>query len=329
MDDESQKVARHIMSRYEWRWLGISVGVLAIFLGVSIGFVMTHPGRLPMTPKIAPVAAILADPMFSHPGITRLGPHRYRAVVIAHQFAFDPALMTVPVDARVDFYITSADVVHGFELPGTVVNVEVFPGYVAHVHQVFHKTGVYLDVCDQYCGAAHQNMIGKFVVATPAAYRQSVATAANPAPAPGLPAAFSTTALAEGAAVYTANCAGCHQATGQGVAGAFPPLAGGLQGYTASAAGRLTITHILLFGLNGPIEAAGKPYNGVMPAWGAQLNDHQIAAVIDYIVTAWSNAKTLPKDFAPLTAASVATTRTPALSAHAVAAERAALPPHH
>ncbi len=306
------------MSRAEWRWLGISVAFLAVFLGVSIGFVMTHPGRIPTTPKIAPVAALLAGPMFSHPGVIRLGPHHYRAVVIAHQFAFNPATMTVPVNARVDFYITSADVMHGFELPGTVINVEVFPGYVAHVHQTFTKAGTYLAVCDQYCGVAHQDMLGKFVVATPAAYRQSVLAVAKPAVASDRPEAA-------GAVVYAAHCAGCHQATGQGIGGAFPPLAGSLGNYSASAAGRLTITHVLLFGLNGPIKAAGKPYNGVMPAWGAQLSDLQIADVLDYIETAWNTAGSLPKNPVQFTAASTAAARTPALTASAVAAERATL----
>ena len=328
MSEPENAAPRHLMSRYEWRWIVIALAVLAVFLAMSIGFTMSHPGRLPMTPKVDPVGKILAGPMFSHPGVTRLGPHHYRAVIIARQFSFDPASIKVPAGARVDFYLTSADVVHGFELPDSAVNVELFPGYVAHVSATFRKPGRFLIACDQYCGIGHQAMLGKFAVLSKAAWRKSLTAAATPA-APalsGVMAAIGPARIADGKAIFSANCAGCHQATGQGMPGAFPPLAGSLGEYD-SAAGRAVLAHVLLFGLNGPLTANGKTYNGVMPAW-AQLKDGQIAHLLDYIETAWGNARALPPSFKPFTAAEIAHDRTPALSPAAVAAEHARLPAH-
>jgi mono/diheme cytochrome c family protein len=50
-----------------------------------------------------------------------------------------------------------------------------------------------------------------------------------------------------------------------------------------------TPVRILLHGMEGPIEVAGAEYNGNMPAWGGQLSDRQIAGVVSYIRSAWSN----------------------------------------
>lgn len=90
---------------------------------------------------------------------------------------------------------------------------------------------------------------------------------------------------AAGAKVYTANCASCHQANGQGVAGAFPPLAGSaiVNGDAAK------VVHIVKYGLTGPVQVAGKSYNGQMPAWSPQISDGDIASVITYIRSSWGN----------------------------------------
>lgn len=113
---------------------------------------------------------------------------------------------------------------------------------------------------------------------------------------------------ASGEQVY-AQCAGCHQATGQGVPGAFPPLAKELPRIVATGdAGRQFLIQVVLFGLQGPIVAQGKTYNGAMPPYG-HLSDADVAAVLNYTLTAWGNAEHLPKDFKPYTAEEVAKER--------------------
>ena len=90
--------------------------------------------------------------------------------------------------------------------------------------------------------------------------------------------------MALGRRVYN-NCMGCHQATGSGVAGQFPPLAQSewVLGDAAS------LVRILLQGLGGPIEVLDRVYDGAMPAWAGKLSDAQIGAVLTYIRQSWGN----------------------------------------
>jgi mono/diheme cytochrome c family protein len=91
---------------------------------------------------------------------------------------------------------------------------------------------------------------------------------------------------AHGETVYTAVCAGCHQADGKGLGDSFPPLAGA-GGYYGDAANH---ARIIVHGLSGPIEVLGKAYNGSMPPQGGALSDYDIAAVATYERTSWGNA---------------------------------------
>ena len=89
--------------------------------------------------------------------------------------------------------------------------------------------------------------------------------------------------MERGAKVYAANCAACHQANGEGIAGAFPPLAGSdyLMADTPRAIG------VVLRGLEGPVTVNGKAYNSVMPALG--LSDDDAASVLTYVRNSWGN----------------------------------------
>ena len=82
--------------------------------------------------------------------------------------------------------------------------------------------------------------------------------------------------------VYEHNCAACHQMSGQGIPGSFPPLAGSdyLRNKQASI-------RTVLHGLKGPVTVNGKQFNGVMPALG--LSDSEIANVLTYINSKWNN----------------------------------------
>lgn len=91
-----------------------------------------------------------------------------------------------------------------------------------------------------------------------------------------------------GAKVYRNQCAQCHQADGNGLAGVYPPL-GGSDWVTGHPE---VIARILINGLNGPIEVKGNTYNGNMPAFGPgglDLKPKDIAGVITYIRQEWGN----------------------------------------
>ena len=115
----------------------------------------------------------------------------------------------------------------------------------------------------------------------------------------------------DGGQIFAGNCAACHQPTGLGVPGAFPPLAG--SEYVQGPPER--VAQILLWGIDGHLEVKGAPYNGAMPAWSAILDDAQIAAVASYIRSQWGNTQS------PVTPELVAKQRAMARSAPLGAAD--------
>jgi mono/diheme cytochrome c family protein len=96
--------------------------------------------------------------------------------------------------------------------------------------------------------------------------------------------------LARGRQAYQ-TCVACHQASGLGVAGVYPPLAGS-EWVTGS---EQRLIRVLLHGLNGPIQVKGNTYNGLMPAFGKvpgggyNWNNERIAHVLSYIRHEWGN----------------------------------------
>ncbi|HSI56994.1 MAG TPA: cytochrome c [Ideonella sp.] len=102
--------------------------------------------------------------------------------------------------------------------------------------------------------------------------------------APASSAASGGAAAADGGQIYASLCVACHQASGLGLPGVFPPLAGSewLKG-----APELSIK-ILLLGMGGSVTVKGVAYNGQMPAF-KQLSDAEIAAVLTHVRAAWQN----------------------------------------
>lgn len=86
---------------------------------------------------------------------------------------------------------------------------------------------------------------------------------------------------------FATACAACHQAHGEGVPGAFPPLAG--SEWVLGDPGRLI--RIALHGVYGAIEVKGQPWNLAMPGQGSNplLDDERLAALLSYVRNAWGN----------------------------------------
>lgn len=130
-----------------------------------------------------------------------------------------------------------------------------------------------------FCGIYMEKYSGGF---RPLVYNENVhPSEAAAAPAPAKP----IDPMVLGGRVFTQNCQACHQATGEGLPGAFPPLA-----KSEIALGKEDrVIRIVLYGLSGPVEVEGKTFNGAMPAWGATLSDEQISAVLTYVRNSWGN----------------------------------------
>ena len=97
--------------------------------------------------------------------------------------------------------------------------------------------------------------------------------------------AAATPVADKGAATYAQICQSCHQATGIGVEGTFPPLKGS---HWLNGNPDVPIS-IVIAGLQGEITVGGKPFNGVMQAW-SMLSDDDIASVLTYTRSQWGNA---------------------------------------
>ena len=94
------------------------------------------------------------------------------------------------------------------------------------------------------------------------------------------------TMIKSGKRNYKTYCQSCHQATGMGVPGQYPPLVASR--WVMENDERLA--SIILGGLQGPIEVKGNTYNGNMAAWGGTLSDKKISEITAFIRQEWGNA---------------------------------------
>ena len=106
----------------------------------------------------------------------------------------------------------------------------------------------------------------------------------------------------DGAQIYAANCVACHQASGQGLPGVFPPLAGS-EWVLAKAE---VPVNIVLHGINGKLTVLGQAFNGQMPSFKDKLSDAELAAVLSFVRSNFGNgaAALTPEQVAAARAAS-------------------------
>jgi mono/diheme cytochrome c family protein len=88
-----------------------------------------------------------------------------------------------------------------------------------------------------------------------------------------------------GKRIFVTNCIACHQTTGLGLPGAYPPLAG--SEWVTGPEER--VIRVVLNGLTGPVTVKGSQFNNAMPTFGTQLKDEQIAGLLTYVRSEWGN----------------------------------------
>jgi mono/diheme cytochrome c family protein len=99
------------------------------------------------------------------------------------------------------------------------------------------------------------------------------------------PGAASSGAAVDGGQIFAAKCVACHQATGLGLPGVFPPLAGSEWVLGTDK----VLVQIPLHGITGSVQVKGATYSGAMPVFNT-LSDAEIAAVLTYVRSQWGNA---------------------------------------
>ncbi len=105
---------------------------------------------------------------YETPKVTRLDSNLYQVYAIAQMWQFQPAEIYIPVGSTVDFYLTSKDVVHGFNIYEKNIHMMAVYGGVNKTTVKFDKPGVYKITCHEYCGIGHQNMQAEVIVNHPA-----------------------------------------------------------------------------------------------------------------------------------------------------------------
>lgn len=159
------------MERFERRFLVAAAAVLVIFFAalaysvLAMGISMPGSGAMIQCSVDQKLRKVLRKtPPFDKPGVHQTAPGKYDVVVIGQTWSFTPDDIELPAGAEVTFYATSADVIHGFEIAGTRVNMMLVPGEVSTESYTFKRAGDYLLLCHEYCGVLHHTMSGKVIV---------------------------------------------------------------------------------------------------------------------------------------------------------------------
>lgn len=152
------------VDKYECIWMWGAGGLVVMFLAVIGITAVTQAIRPPSHIETVNPATIHEHPEFGDPQMRVEPDGRIVVPVTAQMFAFWPNPIEVPVNTPITFRITSADVVHGFQVVGTNANAMAVPGYVSQFTYVFKKAGTYDIACNEYCGLMHHAMVGTVTV---------------------------------------------------------------------------------------------------------------------------------------------------------------------
>src|SRR3954469_8505825 len=149
-----------VMDKSEKKIIIITGTVLALF----IFSILYARGRNNDLPECLPF-----DKAYLEPKVTQLDNKTYQVFAVAQMWQFQPNQIYIPVGSEVDFFLTSKDVVHGFNISEKNVNMMAVYGNINKSTVKFDKTVVYKITCHEYCGVGHQNMQAEVIVNTPTA----------------------------------------------------------------------------------------------------------------------------------------------------------------
>ncbi len=173
-------------------------------------------------------------------------PNAMKVDVVGHQFwwEFDypgsqvttANVVHIPVNTKVDFVLTSADVIHSFWVPRLGGKTDLIPGRVNHLWLESNQTGTFYGQCAQLCGAGHAYMKFSVVVQSQAAYAAWVQSMQHPK------VSVTTPAQEAGMQLFSQDCATCHTIGGTTFNGKIGPNLTALMTRPTIAAGTLTNT---------------------------------------------------------------------------------------
>lgn len=192
--------------------------------------------------------------------------------------------LVLPIGKKIRFLITAEDVIHSWWVPDFGIKKDAIPGFVNESWARIEEPGIYRGVCAELCGKDHGFMPIVVRAVSAEEYDSWMAKkleekrAAEEAAAAAAAANWSLEDLmAEGEKVYNRVCAACHKPDGTGLPPTFPALKG--SGMAVNPDQVNDHINIVVYGKAG----------SMMQAFGAQLSDLELAAVITYERNAWGN----------------------------------------
>ncbi len=186
--------------------------------------------------------------------------------------------LVLPIGKKVRFLLTAKDVIHSWWVPDLGVKRDAVPGFINETWARIDEPGIYRGFCAELCGKGHAFMPIVVHAVTEDEYTTWLAGKKVAAAAEREMAKQSFTLeqlMVKGEAAYKRSCAACHMANGEGIPGAFPGLKG-------SAVALGSVTKHLDVVVNGVSGTA-------MQAFGGQLSEVDLAAIITYERNAWGN----------------------------------------
>ncbi len=186
--------------------------------------------------------------------------------------------LVIPADTKVRFLITSKDVIHSWWMTDFGVKKDAIPGFINETWAKVEEPGIYRGACTELCGKGHAFMPVVVRVVEKDEFADWLADKKEKAAAMRELAEKEFTMeelMARGEEAYNRSCAACHQTNGEGIPGTFPAMKDG-----AITTGDLQQhLDVVVNGVQGT----------AMQAFGNQLSEVDLAAIITYERNAWGN----------------------------------------
>jgi len=165
--------------RVERHWAIVATIIVTVFVVTAV-FAGVHEASLPQShvETADPVTLHLRGEFIESNLGSELQPDGSVMVrAIGQQYSFTPQCILVPTDTPITFRVTSADVVHGFLITGTAINLMLVPGYISSIPARFDTQGERHMPCHEFCGLGHEGMWGRVKVVDKATFTRMAADA--------------------------------------------------------------------------------------------------------------------------------------------------------
>jgi cytochrome c oxidase subunit 2 len=162
----------------ERRWAFVVAGIIG-FLIIMMGYMSLHWASMPpvRTETIDPSTLHIAGEFVETNLGSKLEPDGSVTLrVLANQYSFTPQCIVVPTDTPIHIRATAADVVHGFSVGHTNVNLMLVPGYISNFSTRFSEPGEHVMPCHEYCGTGHAAMWAQVQIIDKAEFMRRAAT---------------------------------------------------------------------------------------------------------------------------------------------------------